>query len=87
MSDEMGFNKQREHQPMVDDKDSKVNLQWHELRTGNTLEIKRDKFSQTLTAKVLSFRKMMAIVLCTNGEYELFEPGEFNAFYSTKLIK
>ena len=61
------------------------NIKWHELNVGDTINFRRTKEGDTLIAKVLSFRKVMAIVLCDNGQYELLELGEFNSFYSAKL--
>jgi hypothetical protein len=87
MSDEIGYNEQREHEPIVEITPPKINLQWHELKCGDVVEVKRTKLGKKITAEVLSFRKVMAIVLFTDGQYELFEPGEFNDFYSAKLVK
>lgn len=63
----------------------KPNIQWHELKCGDIVKIKLSRGGDTAIIKVLSFRKVMAIVLCDNGQYELFEPGEFNSLYSAKL--
>lgn len=63
-----------------------VNTQWHELNVGDVVKIKKLKESEAFNAKVLSFRKVMAITLCDTGQYELFEPKEFNEFYSALLV-
>ena len=65
---------------------NKYNTLWHELNVGDTVLIKKEKDSEEFAATVLSFRKVMAITLCTTGQYELFEPKEFNEFYSAALI-
>jgi hypothetical protein len=62
------------------------NIQWHELKCGDSVEILKTIDSARLLVTVLSFRKVMAIVKCEDGQLELFDPAEFNDFYRARKI-
>ena len=62
------------------------NIRWHQLKVGDTVQIKMEEDSEEFHMMVLSFRKMMAITLCDTNRYELFDPEEFNSFCSAVLV-
>lgn len=61
------------------------NLQWHELRCGDVVDIALNESSGKTTIEILSFRKLMAIAKIAGGCYELFSSKDFNNLHYAML--